>query len=49
LPPRSLRRTRNSRPAAAPRILVGHVTPTLEFPEHGQSAISRLRNVGAKF
>jgi hypothetical protein len=27
-------------------ILVGHVTPTLEFPEQGQSDISRLRYVG---
>ena len=32
-----------------PGILVGHVTPTLEFPEQGQSDISRLRYVGTKF
>jgi hypothetical protein len=30
-------------------ILVGHVTPTLEFPEQGQSDINRLRYVGPKF
>lgn len=30
-------------------ILVGHVTPTLEFPEQGQSDISQLRYVGPKF
>jgi hypothetical protein len=30
----------------SPGILVGHVTPTLEFPEQGQSDISRLRYVG---
>jgi hypothetical protein len=29
-----------------PGILVGHVTPTLEFPEQGQSDVSRLRYVG---
>jgi hypothetical protein len=27
-------------------ILVGHITPTLEFPEQGQSDIDRLRYVG---
>jgi len=26
-----------------PGILVGHITPTLEFPEQGQSDISQLR------
>jgi hypothetical protein len=32
--------------AVTPGILIGHVTPTLEFPEQGQSDISRLRYVG---
>lgn len=32
-----------------PGILVGHVTPTLDFPEQGQSDISRLRYVGPQF
>ena len=32
-----------------PGILVGHVTPTLEFPEQGQSDINRLRYVGPAF
>jgi len=30
-------------------ILVGHITPTLEFPEQGQSDISSLRYVGPAF
>jgi len=30
-------------------ILVGHVTPTLEFPEQGQSDVSSLRYVGPQF
>ena len=34
--------------AVTPGILVGHVTPTLEFPEQGQSDINRLRYVGPK-
>jgi len=33
--------------AVTPGILVGHVTPTLEFPEQGQSDIGRLRYVGS--
>jgi hypothetical protein len=32
--------------AVTPGILIGHITPTLEFPEQGQSDISRLRYVG---
>ena len=32
-----------------PGILVAHVTPTLEFPEQGQSDISHLRYVGPQF
>ena len=35
--------------AVTPGILVGHVTPTLEFPEQGQSDINRLRYVGPNF
>jgi hypothetical protein len=35
--------------AVTPGILIGHVTPTLEFPEQGQSDISRLRYVGPAF
>ena len=37
------------KPAVTPGILVGHVTPTLEFPEQGQSDIGRLRYVGPQF
>jgi len=32
-----------------PGLLVGHVTPTLEFPEQGQTDINRLGYVGPKF
>jgi uncharacterized protein DUF2846 len=32
-----------------PGILVAHVTPTLEFPEQGQSDVSHLRYVGPQF
>ena len=32
-----------------PGIIVAHVTPTLEFPEQGQSDISYLRYVGPQF
>jgi hypothetical protein len=32
--------------AATPGILIGHVTPTLEFPEQGQSDVGHLRYVG---
>jgi hypothetical protein len=32
--------------AVTPGILVGHITPTLEFPEQGQSDVGRLRYVG---
>ena len=35
--------------AVTPGILIGHVTPTLEFPEQGQSDINRLRYVGPAF
>ena len=35
--------------AVTPGILIGHITPTLEFPEQGQSDISRLRYVGPAF
>src|ERR1700716_2789317 len=31
--------------AVTPGILVGHITPTLEFPEQGQSDVGRLRYV----
>jgi hypothetical protein len=41
--------TKYIKTAVTPSILVGHVTPTLEFPEQGQSDISRLRYVGTKF
>jgi hypothetical protein len=41
--------TKYIKTAVTPGILVGHVTPTLEFPEQGQSDISRLRYVGPKF
>jgi hypothetical protein len=39
--------TKYIKTAITPGILVGHVTPTLEFPEQGQSDINRLRYVGA--
>lgn len=32
--------------AVTPGIFVGHITPTLEFPEQGQSDVGRLRYVG---
>lgn len=32
--------------AVTPGILIGHITPTLEFPEQGQSDVNRLRYVG---
>jgi hypothetical protein len=38
--------TKYIKTTVTPGILVGHVTPTLEFPEQGQSDISRLRYVG---
>jgi Protein of unknown function (DUF2846) len=38
--------TKYIKTSVTPGILVGHVTPTLEFPEQGQSDISRLRYVG---
>jgi hypothetical protein len=41
--------TKYIKTAVTPGILVGHVTPTLEFPEQGQSDINRLRYVGPKF
>jgi Protein of unknown function (DUF2846) len=41
--------TKYIKTAVTPGILVGHVTPTLEFPEQGQSDISRLSYVGPKF
>ncbi len=41
--------TKYIKTTVTPGILVGHVTPTLEFPEQGQSDISRLRYVGTKF
>jgi len=37
--------TKYIKTGVTPGILVGHVTPTLEFPEQGQSDISRLRYV----
>jgi hypothetical protein len=41
--------TKYIKTAVTPGILVGHVTPTLEFPEQGQSDITRLRYVGPGF
>jgi hypothetical protein len=41
--------TKYIKTTVTPGILVGHVTPTLEFPEQGQSDISRLRYVGPNF
>lgn len=41
--------TKYIKTAVTPGILVGYVTPTLEFPEQGRSDISRLRYVGTKF
>ena len=41
--------TKYIKTTVTPGILIGHVTPTLEFPEQGQSDISRLRYVGTKF
>jgi hypothetical protein len=41
--------TKYIKTSVTPGILVGHVTPTLEFPEQGQSDVSRLRYVGTKF
>jgi hypothetical protein len=38
--------TKYIKTTVTPGVLVGHVTPTLEFPEQGQSDISRLRYVG---
>lgn len=40
--------TKYIKTTVTPGILIGHVTPTLEFPEQGQSDISRLRYVGPK-
>jgi hypothetical protein len=40
--------TKYIKTTVTPGILVGHVTPTLQFPEQGKSDISRLRYVGAK-
>ncbi|QAU37523.1 DUF2846 domain-containing protein [Bradyrhizobium guangdongense] len=41
--------TKYIKTAVSAGILVGHVTPTLEFPEQGQSDIGRLRYVGPQF
>jgi hypothetical protein len=41
--------TKYIRTTVTPGILVGHVTPTLEFPEQGQSDIGSLRYVGPAF
>ena len=41
--------TKYIRTTVTPGILVGHITPTLEFPEQGQSDISTLRYVGPAF
>src|SRR5579883_189552 len=41
--------TKYIRTSVTPGILVGHITPTLEFPEQGQSDISQLRYVGPAF
>ena len=41
--------TKYIKTAVSAGILVGHVTPTLEFPEQGQSDVSQLRYVGPAF
>jgi Protein of unknown function (DUF2846) len=41
--------TKYIKTSVTPGLLVGHVTPTLEFPEQGQSDINRLRYVGRQF
>lgn len=41
--------TKYIKTSVTPGILVGHITPTLEFPEQGQSDVNRLRYVGPKF
>lgn len=41
--------TKYIRTAVTTGILVGHVTPTLEFPEQGRSDINRLKYVGSAF
>lgn len=41
--------TKYIKTTVTPGILVGRVTPTLEFPEQGRSDVNRLRYVGAKF
>lgn len=41
--------TKYIKTAATPGLFVGHITPTLEFPEQGQSDINRLRYVGPRF
>lgn len=41
--------TKYIKTTVTPGILVGRVTPTLEFPEQGRSDVDRLRYVGAKF
>jgi Protein of unknown function (DUF2846) len=38
--------TKYIKTSITPGIFVGHVSPTLEFPEQGQSDVSRLRYVG---
>lgn len=40
--------TKYIKTTVTPGILVGRVTPTLEFPEQGRSDVNRLRYVGAK-
>jgi hypothetical protein len=39
--------TKYIKTAVSAGILVGHVTPTLDFPEQGQSDVNRLRYVGS--
>jgi hypothetical protein len=41
--------TKYIKTAVTTGFFVGHVTPTLEFPEQGQSDIGRLRYVGPAF
>jgi hypothetical protein len=41
--------TKYIKTAVTAGLFVGHITPTLEFPEQGQSDISHLRYVGPAF
>ncbi len=39
--------TKYIKTTVTPGLLIGHVTPTLQFPEQGRSDVNRLRYVGA--